>query len=147
VELTFYNQSGEAFDIAADEWKFLCEAAVSSGWRPAGTLKPPITFDIDRIGTAAKAPWSREYLVPRGQIVKRTDARNLGAALRCLQNPSAAALPLAEYCERGAFLVCEAPELGVAPQLVRMNAALLDKTSTDKPSRPVRTETAAPVSH
>lgn len=124
MDLIFYNQSGEPFPISEREWQELHSAAVQAGWRPAGTLRPAIPFDIEEIRPESNGPWSRGYLTAEGQTVQRSDARSLAAALRALERATPTSTDLAAYCERGGFLVCAGAGASVGNQLLSMNFAL-----------------------
>jgi hypothetical protein len=124
VDLIFYNQAGEPFFITEGEWDALFRAAVGAGWRPAGTLRPPIAFDLAEVGTGSEEPWNRGYVKAQGQTVQRSDARSLAAALRAVEITTPSASLLADYCERGGFLMCPGQGASMGSQLLRMNNAL-----------------------
>lgn len=106
--MTLFHPDGRAIVVNPLLWKQALELARTHGWRPAGTLAPPVRWHGP--GTA----WQGGYDPPAGQEVSRTDARALAEAL----DRAAAAAPdlfeplagLAAFCRRAGFLICPAPE-------------------------------------
>lgn len=105
--MTLIHPDGRAMAVHPIFWKRALQRAAAHGWRPAGTLPPPIRWD----GT--EPPWHGQYEPAAGQEVSRADARALGEALgRAAAEDESGALflELEQFCREGGFLLCPAPE-------------------------------------
>ncbi|MGB9610328.1 MAG: hypothetical protein ACPL7M_05090 [Bryobacteraceae bacterium] len=97
--------NGEGLVIDPAVWRRALALAHAHGWRPAGTLPPPIHWD-------ATAPaWHGQYEPAAGQEVSRPDARSLADSLEraAAAEGAAGVLPLAAFCRVSGFLLCPAP--------------------------------------
>ncbi|MCL5742790.1 MAG: hypothetical protein M1541_02510 [Acidobacteria bacterium] len=119
--MNLYNQVGECYPIAAEEWEKLLAVARKNGWKAAGTQPPPRRFTLDPLPSERK-PWDGSYARPEGQTVTRRDAEALAAALEHVSGRHARFL---RFCRQGGFLICSTEEFGAADQLVRLNRKLL----------------------
>ena len=143
--LALYNQSGECFRLAASDWRDLLLTARQYGWKPAGTIAPPIQWDLDRPATQER--WNREYDAPKGQAVTRRDTAALAAALKKAPADRAkfsGRSNFLSFCDKGSFIICTATEVSstMGMDLIRLGAALqehsvqpvvVDTPSAEKP--------------
>lgn len=106
--MTLLHPDGRAMVVNPVLWKRALDLARAHGWRPAGTLAPPIRWD------GSDNRWDGAYEPPLGQEVSRADARALADALgrAAGTDPSLAEKlrEIAAFCRRAGFLVCAAPE-------------------------------------
>lgn len=106
--MTLIHPDGSAIVVNPVLWSRILGLARAHGWRPAGTLAPPIRWD------GSDNHWDGAYEPPLGQEVSRSDARALADALgrAAASEPSMAEnlRELAAFCRRAGFLVCAAPE-------------------------------------
>lgn len=106
--MTLFHPDGRAIVVHPMLWRRALELARANGWRPAGTLAPPLRWD------AEDAPWQGAYDPPVGQQVSRADARALADALAHAASAEPALKPslyeIAAFCRQAGFLLCPAPE-------------------------------------
>lgn len=126
--MILYHPNGKALVLNPAVWRTALELAESTGWRPDGTLPPPL--DLER----PPAPWQGAYEPALGQQVTRPDAAALAAALEHALGKDPRARPelrpLAEFCRCGGFLICSSP--GISDSLANLAAHV--GTSTEVPS-------------
>jgi hypothetical protein len=78
--IVLYNPSGAELRLTAAEWSALLATARANGWEERGTVAPPLRFDED--GRAVREDrWTGAYEEPRGQMIRRVDARAMAEAL------------------------------------------------------------------
>jgi len=97
--ISLYNPSGQSLLIDSLTWSSALAVAERYGWRPIGTLAPPISFS----GFEEEEEWAGGYAVAAGQLVLREDARRFGEALnrsRFLQYSS-----LSDFCRSAGFVI------------------------------------------
>lgn len=105
--MTLIHPDGRAMAVHPLLWRRALQRAAAHGWRPAGTLPPPIRWD------GAEPAWHGQYEPAAGQEVSRADARALGEALgrAAAEDESGDLLrELEHFCRAGGFLLCPAPE-------------------------------------
>lgn len=107
--MTLFHPDGRAIVVNPLLWRQALELARAHGWRPAGTLAPPVRWDGTRGG-----PWQGDYDPPAGQEVSRADARSLAEALARAASADPGLKPsldeIAAFCRRAGFLLCPAPQ-------------------------------------
>lgn len=114
--MILYHPDGNAFLLGPGTWRSALKLAVSAGWRPSGTLPPPVGLE------QPPALWHGAYEPAAGQQVSRPDALALGGALRralaAEAHPPRVLELLAEFCAGGGFLICASP--GIADSLANL---------------------------
>ena len=102
--MVLYGVAGRALPISSSEWIGALSTALRFGWKPAGTLPPPIAME-----TGFVAQWDGSYEKPLGQAVARQDAAALATSLAAaaINQAGAAFEPLIALCRRSGFVVCE----------------------------------------
>src|SRR4051812_45270129 len=108
-DLVLYNRDAEPFHLSNQAWRDLLKWARELGWRPAGTLKPPIRLDQPR--PAEEQKWSGDYENACGQVVTRADANALIAVIEERQSHLQEVLTLdlfkfIVFAGKGGFLIC-----------------------------------------
>lgn len=126
--MILYHPNGEALVLNPAVWRAALELAETAGWRPDGTLPPPLDLEQPPV------VWRGAYEPALGQQVTRSDAAALAAALhRALATRPHAGRELrllAEFCRCGGFLTCSSP--GISDSLASL--AVHVGTSTEVPS-------------
>lgn len=102
--MVLLRPNGQGMVIDPIFWRRALVLARSHGWRPAGTLPPPMLWH------AAASAWQGQYEPAAGQEVSRPDARCLADSLeRAAAEGSQADLgELAAFCRASGFLLCPA---------------------------------------
>ncbi len=125
-----HDSIGRTLEISAPLWRLCLGLAAEHGWRPQGTLPPPVRWDGQR-----NPAEGRSYLSACGQKVHASDAAAFAQALGvAIQRGHAGAEQermeqLQRFASR-AFLVCEggvrasAEPAVVAGQLANLAGAL-----------------------
>jgi hypothetical protein len=70
------NPLGRCFKLSAADWHLALAAARENGWKPTGTLAPPVA-----LSSGKPQRWQGDYQTPAGQEISRPDARCLARAL------------------------------------------------------------------
>ncbi len=138
-DLVLYNRHAEPFPLSTPAWRELLKWAKELGWRPAGTLKPPIALDAPR--PAEEPKWSGAYDPACGQTVTRADAEALIAAIESSQPHlqevvSIDLVKFIRFANKGGFLVCSQtkPLPDTGSSLSQLHRALTPETPSAEES-------------
>jgi len=107
-----YNRLGDRVSFSTAGWKEVLDNAGIHGWKAAGTLQPPVPFDLDSCHSET-VTWDGNYARPLGQMVTPSDAAELAAAVeRALTlgtdwnvNRRSALRAFTSFCRQRGFLV------------------------------------------
>ena len=115
-----HNHAGQFVRVELQMWMQLIERAGEHGWRPSGTVRPPVSLDCGHGGE-----WDPLCYLPSGQAVAGRDAQNMAEALARAGHHGGLVEFLAA-CRRGGFLICASEDRreSVSSDLLSMNAAL-----------------------
>ncbi len=101
MRVILYHPDGESLQLSDGEWNQLLENAKAGGWKPAGTLPPPI--DLEH----ARDRWSGSYNPVIGQTVTRNDAKALADSLTNFGPViDQTILRAAQFAAASGFIVC-----------------------------------------
>jgi hypothetical protein len=96
---------GQSLRLTTGLWMEVLRTAEVNGWQPARTAPPPRDWSLSEPVKEAQ-PWDGDYLEPRGQLVTRTDAVNLGTALQSAVGLTPKVAAVAEFCIHDSFMIC-----------------------------------------
>jgi hypothetical protein len=108
------------------------------GWKPGGTLRPPVNFD------GPDREWSGEYDPPEGQTVTRSDSAALAAALERVRSKAktfteADRKRYIRFFASGPFVVAQ--PFGLSADIANLEMALRGAHEPVQPSmEPIRPE-------
>lgn len=139
--LTLLQPDGHAMALDPIAWKQALELARAHGWKPAGTLPPPLPW------TGPVSSWHGQYDPPAGQEVTRADARAFATALQ--QAAASRPLPesissLARFALQAGFLLIAAPE--ALDSLISL-AHHVGLRQPAQHAQPAQTDTLKPLNH
>jgi hypothetical protein len=96
---------GQSLRLTTGLWMEVLRTAEVNGWQPARTAPPPRDWSLSEPVKEAQ-PWDGDYLEPRGQLVTRADAVNLGTALQSAVGLTPKVAAVAEFCIHDSFMIC-----------------------------------------
>jgi hypothetical protein len=114
------NAQGAYLYLRDRDWRAMLDLARNHGWKPAGTLPPPLDFNLTGMQSSL-GPWTGSYTPPRGQTVKSEDAKGLAAVLESLAGQTIGGeseprpTSFIAFCRKGGFLICATPAGFEAP--------------------------------
>ena len=80
---TDYYDDASWFRLNCDAWPNVYHLGIAFGWEPQGTDFGGTSYDVTEAELEEFAEsWDGTYFLNEGQIVRESDAANLGAALR-----------------------------------------------------------------
>ena len=102
---------GQSLRLTRGLWMEVLRTAKANGWQPAHAAPPPRDWCLSE-PVGAVQPWDGDYSEPRGQLVSRADAVNLGTALQSAPSLTSEVAAVAEFCILDSFMICPlSPEL------------------------------------
>jgi hypothetical protein len=112
MNVVLYSPRATEMRLREEAWIQVLDLARGAGWRPAGTLPPPVSFDAENGRVTRHHDWDGRYTPAAGQTVTAEDARHIASAI--LSTPRVPAdVFLAEFVDFavGGFIITAAADL------------------------------------